>query len=379
MTVATHAAYLLALGMALRVSTAVADHHVIDLEALDDDTWTLVDQGGITSSVQIMAYSGGWFDSDNDQFCIFGGGHFNYSGNEVWCFDTTLQTWKLMYEPDVLTSAPYEGGEPGDYSNFDNSRYPGALFSPAGEDITDALPASRHTYDALEFAPGFGAILWGGIAWGDIDSPWCTRCNDTWVYSFPENDWTYLFNGKNPSPNESPGVGASAYSTKDGRLYSKVLNTLWSFDPDKNRWSEVRAGGTPPWTIEGTLEYNPDRHSLYFFGGNYEANYELWEFDIAKRRWSNLKPAGDAPSGGASNGPGLAYDTRNRALVVYSGGTVWSYDPDGNAWNTHAQGDGPTDESYVFGRFRYDARNNGFWLHAMHNDDHSTWFYRLRN
>jgi hypothetical protein len=369
---------LLAAAFVFSAGNSEAQMPTPSLNDVGDNTWVMVDKGGVTSSLQMMAYSGGWYDPEHHQFCIFGGGHYNYSGNEVWCFDIAELQWREMYQADVITRPPYEGGDQGAYNNFDNEKFPGALFNPKGESIENARPMSRHTYDSLEHIPGTGAVLWGGIAWGDIDMPWCVRCEDTWAFHFQENRWRYLYNGRNPSPNTSPGVGASAYSVKEGLLYAKVLNETWAYDPERNHWSKIRTSGNPPWSIEGTMESDPVNNYLYFFGGNYETNLELWRYDIAKKRWKRIDADGEGPGEGSNYGPGMAYDVANDSLLIYSAGTIWVYDPSTNSWSTHRPDVRPSDTSYVYGRFRYDPVNQGFWLHAPDGDEHSTWFYRHR-
>jgi hypothetical protein len=360
---------------------ARADSHepVESLRDIGDNQWRLIDKGSVSAPLGIMAYSGGWLDRDNYQFCIFGGGHFNYSGNEVWCLDIATLTWNELYEPDVVTEPSYYGNDQTSYSNFNNDEHPGALFHPTGEAIKEARPMSRHTYDQMEYIDGHGLFLWGGFAWGDSDSPWCTECNDSWLFEHESGNWYYLFDGDNPSPNVTAGVGASAYAAGNGLVYAKVLDETWTFDPQGNTWRQLRTSGAPPYTVEGTLEYDPIHDTLYFFGGNYESNYELWRFDIAKRRWQEVAPDGQGPVGSATNGPGMAYDTRNDVLAIYHSGTVWIFDPRSNTWTTNRPPDHPDESDFVFGRFRYDAVNNGFWLHAASDDMHATWFYRYKN
>lgn len=348
------------------------------LAAAAANTWSMIDAGGVTAPVNITSYSGGWYDPEYHQFCIFGGGHWDYSGNETWCFDIATLSWKELYPPDVVTRPGYDGADQLAYNNYDNKRYPGVLFNPAGESIENAAPMSRHTYDQVEYVDGLGPYMWGGVTWGDEGTPWCLVCPDSWVLRFKDRRWTYLYEGTNPAPNE-PGAGASAYAGATGMLYAKVKDQTWTYDPRKNRWSQISTRGTPPpYTIEGTLEYDSRRNVLYFFGGNYEPNLTLWRFDIAKQRWSQLKPAGSGPDGNASNGPGMAYDSANDVLLIYYAGTIWAYHPEQDRWETRRPEIRPGDNDYVFGRFRYDPVNKGAWLHGWENDRHTTWFYRYR-
>ena len=127
------------------------------------------------------------------------------------------------------------------------------------------------------------------------------------------------------------------------------------------------------------MEYDPLHQVLYFYGGNYDPNTSLWRFDIGKRSWKKLAPGGEGPGTGTTSGPGLAYDTVNDVLAVYFGGTIWIYDPAGNRWEKERPELHPSDADYVFGRFRYDPVNNGFWLHVPEGGEHATWFYRYRN
>ena len=116
---------------ALMIQVSDAHEPTEKLRDIPDNTWVMIDKGGVTARLEIMAYSGGWYDPEHHQFCIFGGGHYNYSGNEVWCLDIATLSWKEMYPPDVVTTPPYDGGDQGAYNNFDNKKYPGALFNPA--------------------------------------------------------------------------------------------------------------------------------------------------------------------------------------------------------------------------------------------------------
>src|SRR6266851_4706185 len=42
---------------------------------------------------EIMGYSGGFLDADRDELGVWGGGHHDYSGNEVCLFALASGTW----------------------------------------------------------------------------------------------------------------------------------------------------------------------------------------------------------------------------------------------------------------------------------------------
>lgn len=369
------------LATAWAASLTAADHISIQahpkLQKQAANSWQRIDQGGVTAPSGILAYSGGWYDSDHHQLCIFGGGHWNYSGNEVWCFDIAQLRWRQLYTADAIV----EGGKyQGAYLNF-NKRYPGALFNPAGEDIADARPMSKHTYDQMEYIPGLGALVWGGYSWGDGSQGWCDSCPDTWAFDFGTQKWLYLYKGNNPSPNGrsgDAGVGSSAYVPADRLLYVVSRGKTWTFTPGTLKWRQLDVSGQPPWSIEATLEYDSKRHSLYFFGGNYPENGQLYHFDIKKRHWQTIKATGTQPGLQANNGPGLAYSPDHDALMLYQSGQLWAYHPAQQHWEKLKTTNNPQDRSYVFGRFRYDPVNKGFWLHNWQDGKHQTWFYRYR-
>lgn len=348
------------------------------LNDIPDNTWILINQGGVTAPGNIMSYSGGWYDPQNHQFCIFGGGHWDYSGNEVWCFDIATLTWREMYTPDVVTT---QSGDQGAYNNYDNVRYPGALFSVAGESISDANPMSKHTYDQMEFVEGLGPVVWGGYSWGDGSTTgWCANCQDTWAFNFTSANWQYLYNGTNPSPNTTPGVGSTAFSIEENLLYVLAQGVTWTFNPADNSWTQLTTNGSAPYSIEMTMEYDSNRNVLYTFGGTWPDNPNLYRFDIASSTWTQLTPDGSGPDTSTVRGPGMAYDMANDVLLIYKSGNIWAYDPNNNSWSQYTPAQRPPADGWdVYGRFRYDPINNGAWYHSMQDNQHTTWFYRFSN
>ncbi len=74
---------------------------------------------------RITAWSGAALDTNADRLLVWGGGHADYSGNEVYAFDLRTLRWTRLTEPSAV----------------DRSR----------GHYADGNPRSRHTYDYIEF------------------------------------------------------------------------------------------------------------------------------------------------------------------------------------------------------------------------------------
>jgi hypothetical protein len=76
----------------------------------------------------MSAWSGGAFDGKRDRLMIWGGGHGDYAGNEVYAFDLGALKWERLNQP----SADVGGNE-------SSGVYP------------DGSPRSRHTYNYVQY------------------------------------------------------------------------------------------------------------------------------------------------------------------------------------------------------------------------------------
>lgn len=85
------------------------------------------------------AWSGGAYDSTRDRLIIWGGGHGDYGGNEIYVFDIGTLKWSLAWGPSP--NIPPVGGS-------------------CSETYSDGNPASRHTYDGLVYLPTIDKF-WG--------------------------------------------------------------------------------------------------------------------------------------------------------------------------------------------------------------------------
>ncbi|MEE8106623.1 MAG: hypothetical protein V3T86_13895, partial [Planctomycetota bacterium] len=117
----------------------------------------------------IKAWSGGALDTKRNRLIIWGGGHQDYAGNELYGFDLNTFRWSRLTEPSAMW--------PGDGRNEE-----GRTKTP------DGRPMSRHTYDFLDYLPDpvdrFVAV--GGSPFG----PEASLDSATWLFDFDEDEWS---------------------------------------------------------------------------------------------------------------------------------------------------------------------------------------------
>ena len=138
-----HGWWLVALALAMIGARVQAGSHGV-LDDLTEGRWLeildskLIDvapresPGG--STLKIVAWSGGAYDSRRDLFLVWGGGHSDYAGNEVYAFDLASRKWRRLTEPSVA----------------DRARTPA---------YPDGQPRARHTYNYIEYVPSIDRLF----------------------------------------------------------------------------------------------------------------------------------------------------------------------------------------------------------------------------
>jgi len=124
-------------------------------------------------------------------------------------------------------------------------------------------------------------------------------------------------------------------------------STMWTYDVDSDTWTEVDQGPMLPPAVEGgtsdtaveLLSYDAsvDRLVLYV-----TRPLSTWEFDPRAGRWSEQET--DTPAnpgfGWIATGEELAYDEANGVSVLFSGGTLATYDASEHRWTVLTGGRG---------------------------------------
>jgi hypothetical protein len=280
----------------------------------------------------VEKWSSGAYDSKRDRLVVWGGGHQDYQGNELYAFDLKTLTWERLTDPT-------------------------------------ATPTAVHTYDALEYLPKEDRF-WaqGGSRW-----PSGSGTNATWTFDFTSKKWE----SKKDHP-DGWGLGnVTAYDPMTG-------NVIW--DGDGNSWNRMQTynATTNVWTQRGSSNF-----------GNYEQTAaldvkrrkfvrvgagEINVYDMSQS--GSLSPVKVTTTGStdlvAKSYPGIEYDPVSENLLAWAGGqAVYELNIETKKWTvTQGAGANPgsTADRGTFNRWRYVPSRNIFII--VNGIDKNVFAYR---
>jgi Bacterial Ig domain len=308
----------------------------------------------------ITAWGSMTWDAKRRQLIIWGGGHADYAGNEVYRFDASTLQWQRASLPSAV-NAPFGGNR---YFTAD-----GALNAPI----------SSHTYDNLEFLPQLdrfitfgganfnsgsyfvlddgttktGPYLWdpdrasedmvGGATGSHVDA---ARFPDVIGGRMWMNRDAIVTNG---SGAERPGSfvnGTSAYESGAGS--DAVLVTegpmaggdLFRYriadldDPGLDSWQLI-GPGSKSYSDQGAGAYDPTRR-LYLRTARTGAGYAIVMWNVATPGPTNepivFVPTSHDDRFVLSQQHGMDFDLRRSLFVLWNGdGRVWYLRPPSSA------------------------------------------------
>jgi hypothetical protein len=297
----------------------------------------------------ILAYSGCAYDPASGRIFLFGGGHHDYSGNEVWEFsvDRPQDRWTRHYAP---SSYPTKAAV---IADIDNAARPGMY-------VSTRRPIARHTYYSMTWAGNVRRMFAGGAStWDGPDGTyWSIYPNspgDLWAYDPSQRTWEH--HGSSLVNRQWPVVGAMVFHAGRGTIfavsgrrtarytpadvsyaYTDSPRTVWEYDPAANTW---RDHGVP---LVGDLQYSliaidSSRDRLVLVGWDSGRAMQVHVYDLAAKSWSRKSTGGSLPpapffSTGPREGDALAYSTATQRLLFVSAtndGSLHALDM--NTWN----------------------------------------------
>jgi hypothetical protein len=296
----------------------------------------------------VTAWSGGLADTKRNRLIVWGGGHSDYQGNEIYALN-------LGTSPQTITRIT-------DPSAWD--------YSISYESDPDGAPTARHTYNDLVYLPVQDALF--SFSGG---RPSGTTTNHTWMFTFADSKWHAMdpVNGFNPlSIANSPFAAACAYDSNTQTVFciDGGTNYLLQYNPATNTYSNLSINAMYPYAATPAID--PIRKLMVFMGTD-GTNYKVAAIDISGadpnytvQDWTS-QVTGCAGMG--VNWPGFVYDSALGQFVGYpnQGGTVYVFDAGTKTCTAQNYSNAPaasatTAQYGTFGHFQYFPGLNTFAL-----------------
>lgn len=319
----------------------VPNSHMEDVKhnVMGPDMWDV--------SCVIDCWCGGAYDTKRDRLVVWGGGHGQYSGNELYAFNVDTLAWERLNDPS---------NPPG----YDEAYGP------------DGLPSSRHSYNYLQYLPVTDSFYtFGGAAFypGIKSAPFVDR------FDFDTNSWETNLGAV---PQGAYGYAFSAVDHSTGYAYQHGpygSATLARYDAIVNAWTTISVTGEPYIRsgFTATAAFDPKRQKLVSIGDG----LTVWDINGNSAVASNPQTSGDNSIENAG-AVGFDYDPVTETFIAWGGGpTIYSLDIDALTWTSFAPSGGdPGAESLnsTYGRFRYVPNKNVFVV--VNAVDHNVFIYK---
>lgn len=273
----------------------------------------------------IRAWGGGIADTRRNRLLIWGGGHNDYYGNEVYALELETKTMKLLVAP---TTQP----------------------SPCIERQRDGHPSARHSYSNLAYMEATDTMYSFGGA------PACERgmgSSATWTLDLQRLLWEEVHPAKGDQPDGSRGFAVAVYDPTNAKVYLNDSYALWEYDDVKRSYKLRNPDAKLDDGMSGALDV--DHQLLVAFGfGKARAMRVGPKGNYSLQVWDHSVKGCDALQGAAY--PGLAYDPDIKRIVGWAGGdSVYAFDPETKSCKelTFPNGPGEQQEHGTNGRFAY--------------------------
>jgi hypothetical protein len=296
---------------------------------------------GALGCAGVMAYSGGTMDTTTSKLYIWGGGHSDYYGNEIYTFDLETLNWSRITDP---TDPPTLSTDP----------------------MNDGKPVSRHTYDGLVFLTSSNKLFaYGGSKAGN---GWGTSV--TWIFNTTTGVWSNMLPTGDPGPETNCCNFSSAYDPVNNLVYMRDPNYLLAYNVAANSWKRVRYW-PHTWGPQKMI-FNKYHRILLSFGSGELLAYRPTGDTNVSYNW--VTTGGDPIINGY--GPGVAYDTKMENIVGWVGGNTYTLDIPSRQWTRQTCAYTPPNQiaTGTYGRFQYDPRNNVFIL--VNGVDENVYIYK---
>jgi hypothetical protein len=274
----------------------------------------------------VAAWNGGIADTKRNRLIIWGGGHGDYYGNEVYGLDLNSMTMSRLTEPSPVTNV-----------------------TSCPEAYGDGQPSSRHTYNGMAYLARQDKIF----VFGGSKANCGFMSGGTWTFDLAKLEWKNMDPHGGDSPANNPGVIAD-YDPNSGMVFLSDTANFFRYDFAENTYTRLKPLSGIDYHLSGVID--PKRKLFFMIGGS----GQFWAIDIQAgsnftvQDWSHKATGCDALLHAPY--PGLAYDPERKLIVGWAGGdTVYLFHPDTHTCSPQIYPGGPglAQPNGTFGRFRY--------------------------
>jgi hypothetical protein len=283
----------------------------------------------------IETWSGATLDTKRNRLWIWGGGHNNYLGNEVYALDLNSKAMLRLNNPSPVDNV-----------------------SSCPDAYVDGAPSSRHTYDSLAYIPSADVMF----AFGGSKSICGYFSQGTWTLNLSTLQWKQM-NPTGTIPSGGPGQIAQ-YDPNTGLVFfHDYQGGLYTYNHNTNSWSQVLPD-TYGIDYHATGVIDPKRKLFMVVGGNASPYVRVYTIGGT---YAKSTPNVDSSCSAAitnQSSPGVTYDPVLDKTVIWPnfGNTVYLMDDTTWTCTTATYAGGPPNSHHVgssngtwgtFGRFQY--------------------------
>lgn len=205
--------------------------------------WTSAQQ---VDNDDVMAFSGAGYSNGHDAAYVYGGGHADYGGNEVYKFNVLTGAFSLLKDPAGSLTYPEESGvfvdcDDGDSGTVNTEkvlRVTTALTSGIywDEDDGEPMPRSQHSYGNPCVHPSTGDLY--VFVSANMFSATATSSADCFVLRASTNKWERFA--------QPTGTGASSYENGNAIWVESIGEFVWwangnanlrTYNPTTDTWT----------------------------------------------------------------------------------------------------------------------------------------------
>lgn len=290
----------------------------------------------------IEAWNGGTVDTARNRLLVWGGGHDDYWGNEMYAIDLEAMSVRRIIDPSPLVGS-----------------------SSCTSALPDGTPTSRHTYDGLAYITHLDRFF-------SVDgslSPCGGGDPATWIYDFRSPRWQQVVAA---SPTTTRYGTMAKYDSVSQLVYVKDGYNFFSYNPATHGYTKLNsAQQSVDYRLTATIDTK--RRKFVMLGDGVQV------IDLNTRVMTRMTTTNTPALATSPNSPGVAYDPVADRIVAWHGGSnVYALNMDTGAWTQVASGPGPTSAAPyqgTFGRWGYVPAYRVFVM--VNGIDENAWVFKL--